>query len=414
MTDTPAAPRVLIRTEGALGRLTLNRPEAINALDEDMIATITEALVAWRDDSDVQIVLIDGAGERGMCAGGDVRRLHGQITSDHPEQAAEFFRGEYAMNAMIAEYPKPVVALADGITMGGGIGLAGHAAIRVVTERSKLAMPETRIGFTPDVGGTWLLGRAPGRLGEYLGLTGATMNGADAVYAGFADHFVPSDRLDALREALAYRAGQYIEFLLKDGKRRAYSIASAPSLERPLELHIRHLPGGLFTDHVFGAMKERDILRFEGPLGTFFLREESDKPIVLLASGTGFAPVKALVEHLMHLKSTRPVRLYWGGRRPQDLYMDELCQAWTTTLPDFQYVPVISDALPEDNWTGRTGYVHAAVMQDIPDLSGWQVYACGAPVMVDAARSEYVAQCGLPADEFFADSFTTEADLAQE
>jgi CDP-4-dehydro-6-deoxyglucose reductase len=215
-------------------------------------------------------------------------------------------------------------------------------------------------------------------------------------------------------EALAYRAGQYVEFLLKDGKRRAYSIACAPSLERPLELHIRHLAGGLFTEHVFGAMKERDILRFEGPLGTFFLREESDKPIVLLASGTGFAPVKALVEHLMHLKSTRPVRLYWGGRRPQDLYMDELCQAWTTTMPDFTYVPVVSDALPEDAWTGRTGFVHAAVMQDIPDLSGYQVYACGAPLMVDAARTEYVAQCGLPADEFFADAFTTEADLASE
>ncbi|QNA88304.1 CDP-6-deoxy-delta-3,4-glucoseen reductase [Massilia sp. Dwa41.01b] len=215
-------------------------------------------------------------------------------------------------------------------------------------------------------------------------------------------------------EALAYRAGQYVEFLLKDGKRRAYSLACAPSLERPLELHIRHLPGGLFTDHVFGAMKERDILRFEGPLGTFFLREESSKPIVLLASGTGFAPVKALVEHLMHLKSTRPVRLYWGGRRPQDLYMHELCEAWTTTLPDFTYIPVISDALPEDGWSGRTGYVHAAVMQDIPDLSGWQVYACGAPVMVDAARSQYTAQCGLPAEEFYADAFTTEADLAAE
>lgn len=214
-------------------------------------------------------------------------------------------------------------------------------------------------------------------------------------------------------EALAYRAGQYVEFLLKDGKRRAYSIACAPTLERPLELHIRHLAGGLFTDHVFGAMKERDILRFEGPLGTFFLREESDKPIVLLASGTGFAPVKALVEHLMHLKSTRPVRLYWGGRRPQDLYMDELCRAWTTTMPDFTYTPVVSDALPEDGWSGRTGFVHAAVMQDIPDLSGYQVYACGAPVMVDAARKEYVAQCGLPPEEFFADAFTTEADLAQ-
>ncbi len=214
-------------------------------------------------------------------------------------------------------------------------------------------------------------------------------------------------------EALAYRAGQYIEFLLKDGKRRAYSIASAPSFEGPLELHIRHMPGGLFTDHVFGAMKERDILRFEGPLGTFFLREDSDKPIVLLASGTGFAPVKALVEHLMHLDSTRPVRLYWGGRRPRDLYMDELCRAWESTLPDFRYVPVVSEALPEDNWVGRTGFVHRAVMQDIPDLSGYQVYACGTPAMVEAARQDFPAACGLPSDEFYADAFTSEADLAQ-
>lgn len=206
MTDSQAAPRVLVRTEGALGRLTLNRPEAINALDEGMIQILTETLDAWRHDTDVQIVLIDGAGERGMCAGGDVRALHAQIVSGRVDQTAEFFRAEYALNAMIAEYPKPVVAFADGITMGGGIGLAGHAAIRIVTERSKLAMPETRIGFTPDVGGTWLLGQAPGRFGEYFGLTGATMSGADAVYLGFADHFVPSDRLDALSEALAFRA----------------------------------------------------------------------------------------------------------------------------------------------------------------------------------------------------------------
>lgn len=206
MTDSRAASRVLVRTEGALGRLTLNRPEAINALDVEMIGLLTEALHAWRDDTDVQIVLIDGAGERGMCAGGDVRALHAQIVAGQAEQTAEFFRAEYALNAMIAEYPKPVVSFADGITMGGGIGLAGHAAIRIVTERSKLAMPETRIGFTPDVGGTWLLGRAPGRFGEYFGLTGATMSGADAVYLGFADHFVPSDRLDALSEALAFRA----------------------------------------------------------------------------------------------------------------------------------------------------------------------------------------------------------------
>lgn len=206
VTDSSSSARVLVRTEGALGRLTLNRPEAINALDLGMIEQLTAALDAWRTDTDVQIVLLDGAGERGFCAGGDVRALHAQIVAGEPQRTDEFFRAEYGLNAMIAEYPKPVVALADGITMGGGIGLAGHAAIRIVTERSKLAMPETRIGFTPDVGGTWLLGRAPGRFGEYFGLTGDSMSGADAVHLGFADHFVPSERLDALREALAFRA----------------------------------------------------------------------------------------------------------------------------------------------------------------------------------------------------------------
>ena len=215
-------------------------------------------------------------------------------------------------------------------------------------------------------------------------------------------------------EALAYRAGQYIEFMLKDGKRRAYSIANAPSsLDSPLTLHIRHMPGGLFTDQVFSTMKERDIVRFEGPLGTFYLREDSDKPIVLLASGTGFAPVKALIEHLIHLKSTRPVSLYWGGRRPQDLYMHALCEQWAQILPRFTYVPVVSEALPEDRWSGRSGFVHAAVMADLPDLSQHQVYACGAPVMVDAAQRDFVAQCGLPDDQFFADAFTSEADQAQ-
>ncbi len=206
MTETSASDRVLVRTEGALGRLTLQRPEAINALDLGMVQALTAALDAWRTDTDVQIVLLDGAGDRGFCAGGDVRALHAQIVSGHPESTAEFFRAEYALNAMIAEYPKPIVAFADGITMGGGIGLAGHAAIRIVTERAKLAMPETRIGFTPDVGGTWLLGRAPGRLGEYLALTGGSMNGADAIALGFADYYVPSANLDALREALAFRA----------------------------------------------------------------------------------------------------------------------------------------------------------------------------------------------------------------
>lgn len=212
-------------------------------------------------------------------------------------------------------------------------------------------------------------------------------------------------------ETLKYRAGQYIEFMLRDGKRRSYSLASPPDQDQPLSLHIRHMPGGLFTEQVFGTMKERDILRFEGPMGTFFVREDSDKPMVLLASGTGFAPIKAIVEHLRAQDSQRPMTLYWGGRRPQDLYMDALCRQWEAILPNFKYVPVISAALPEDNWNGRTGFVHAAVMADLPDLSGHQVYACGAPIVVESAKRDFVAQCRLPEDEFYADAFTTEADI---
>jgi CDP-4-dehydro-6-deoxyglucose reductase len=212
-------------------------------------------------------------------------------------------------------------------------------------------------------------------------------------------------------ETLQFRAGQYIEFLLRDGKRRSYSVATAPD-NGPITLHIRHMPGGLFTDQVFSTMKERDILRFEGPLGTFFVRDDSDKPMVLLASGTGFAPIKAIVEHLVQTGSTRKMALYWGGRRPQDLYMDALCREWAARLPNFQYVPVVSNAEAEDNWSGRSGFVHQAVMADLPDLSGHQVYACGAPIMVESAKRDFVAQCGLPADEFYADAFTSEADLA--
>jgi CDP-4-dehydro-6-deoxyglucose reductase len=212
-------------------------------------------------------------------------------------------------------------------------------------------------------------------------------------------------------ERLQYRAGQYIEFILRDNKRRSYSMANAPHLDERITLHIRHMPGGVFTDHVFNTMKERDILRFEGPLGTFFWREDSDKPMVLLASGTGFAPIKAIIEQAIDSKTERPMVLYWGGRRPKDLYMNQLCEEWARTLPNFRYVPVISEALPEDGWSGRTGFVHAAVMQDLPDLSNYQVYACGAPVMVDSAQRDFVATCGLPEEEFYADAFTSEADL---
>ena len=214
-------------------------------------------------------------------------------------------------------------------------------------------------------------------------------------------------------ERLQFLAGQYIEFLLKEGRRRSYSMANAPHDDEFVQVHIRHMPGGHFTDHVFSKLKERDILRFEGPLGSFFLREESDKPIVMLASGTGFAPIKAIIEHMAHKGIARPTTLYWGGRRPKDIYMMALCEEWAAKLPHFNFVPVVSDALPEDGWTGRTGFVHRAVVEDFADLSAHQVYACGAPIVVDSARKDFTTQCKLPEDEFYADSFTTEADLAK-
>ena len=215
-------------------------------------------------------------------------------------------------------------------------------------------------------------------------------------------------------DTFRYHAGQYVEFILRDGARRSYSMANAPHNGPGVELHIRHMPGGKFTDHVFNAMKEKEILRVEGPYGSFYLRDDSTKPMVLLASGTGFAPIKAVIEQMQHKGITRPATLYWGGRRPSDLYLDSWVQAQLAVMPNLTYVPVISNALPEDNWTGRTGFVHRAVLEDFPDLSGHQVYACGAPIVVDSARAEYSAQAGLPPEEFYADSFTTEADKHKE
>ena len=211
-------------------------------------------------------------------------------------------------------------------------------------------------------------------------------------------------------DSFAYRAGQYVEFILRDGARRSYSMASAPSLGPSMELHIRHMPGGKFTDHVFGAMKEKEILRVEGPFGSFFLREDSDKPIILLASGTGFAPIKALIEHMQHLGTERNVTLYWGGRRPADLYMQDWIAAQLQTMPHLRYIPVVSDATVEDQWTGRNGFVHRAVLEDFANLSGHQVYACGAPIVIESARRDFSSLAQLPPDEFFADSFTSEAD----
>ena len=213
-------------------------------------------------------------------------------------------------------------------------------------------------------------------------------------------------------ERLQFLAGQYIDFLLKGGERRSFSMANPPHADEFIELHIRHVAGGSFTDHVFGKMKERDILRLEGPLGSFFLRDESAKPIVFVASGTGFAPIKSILESAFKRGVTRPMVLYWGCRRPKDLYLNHLAQKWEQEHANFRYVPVISEGLPEDAWTGRTGFVHRAVLDDFPDLTGHQVYACGVPIMVDSARRDFTTLRGLPEDEFYADSFTTQADLA--
>ena len=209
-----------------------------------------------------------------------------------------------------------------------------------------------------------------------------------------------------------YHAGQYVEFILAGGARRSYSMANAPGrIGSPpaIELHIRHMPGGLFTDAVFGRLQAKDILRLEGPFGSFFLRE-SAKPMILLASGTGLAPIKALIEQLQDSGSTRPVQLYWGCRSQTDLYLHDWAERTAAETPWLQYTPVLSEPQPDRPWAGRTGLVHQAVMVDWPDLSGHQVYACGAPVMVAAAQRDFSARSGLPPEEFLADAFTSEAD----
>jgi CDP-4-dehydro-6-deoxyglucose reductase, E3 len=206
-------------------------------------------------------------------------------------------------------------------------------------------------------------------------------------------------------ERLQFLAGQYIEFLLPEGKRRAFSLANAPHEDDILELHVRMIPGGTFTEQVFSTMKVKDILRFEGPLGTFRLREESTKPMVMVAGGTGFAPIKALIEHAIHNHIKRPIALYWGAKNRAELYLPDLPQQWAAAHPHITYVPVLSEPSADDAWTGRTGLVHQAVLEDFADLAGHQAYVCGAPVMVEAAQRDFIAR-GLPPEEFFADIFS--------
>ena len=187
---------VLVKVDGSAGRITLNRPKAINSLTHPMVTRIGAALTRWTDDDAVACVIVDGAGERGLCAGGDVVAIYHSAKAGGAE-ARQFWHDEYLVNAQIARYPKPYVAIMDGITMGGGVGISAHGSVRVVTDTTKMGMPEVGIGFIPDVGGTYLLARTPGLLGLHAALTGAPFTGADAIAMGFADHFVPHDRLDA-------------------------------------------------------------------------------------------------------------------------------------------------------------------------------------------------------------------------
>jgi CDP-4-dehydro-6-deoxyglucose reductase, E3 len=201
-----------------------------------------------------------------------------------------------------------------------------------------------------------------------------------------------------------YFPGQYVQVLLKDGSRRSYSMATRSPRDNQLELHIRHMPGGVFSGHVFNALQPKAILRMEGPFGSFYLRD-SERPMIFLASGTGFAPIQALLEQLRESDNRRPVYLYWGGRRREDLYRHEQLLAWEAQLPWLRYTPVLSDPTPACDWQGATGFVHRQVLSDFQSLKGFEVYACGAPIVVDSARRDYVELRQLEAADFYADAF---------
>ena len=205
-------------------------------------------------------------------------------------------------------------------------------------------------------------------------------------------------------ERLQFLAGQYIEFLLKDGKRRAFSIANAPHDDRYIELHIRHVPDGQFGDYVFNGMKVKELLRLEGPLGSFYLREDSDRPIILVGGGTGFAPLKGMLEHAFQVGIERPIHLFCGVRALKDLYMDNMVNDWLQQHDNLKYTPVLSDPDEGDDWQGETGFVHEAIVTAHPELSGYDVYMSGPPPMIKAGMDAFYAH-GLPETQIFSDSF---------
>jgi CDP-4-dehydro-6-deoxyglucose reductase, E3 len=205
-------------------------------------------------------------------------------------------------------------------------------------------------------------------------------------------------------EPFVFLAGQYVDFLLEDGRRRSYSMANPPHESERLELHVRRVAGGDFTAQVFEQLSERSLLRLEGPLGGFWLREDSERPIVMIGGGTGYAPIKSMLRHLMHLESRRPVHFFWGVRRPRDLYEGEQLARWAAAHDWFRFTPVMSEPLPADGWQGRRGWVHEAVLEDYPSLAAVDIYAAGPPSMI-AVMQELFPAHGLPQGRLFFDSF---------
>lgn len=211
-------------------------------------------------------------------------------------------------------------------------------------------------------------------------------------------------------ERLQFLAGQYVDFILADGRHRSFSLANAPHDDQFLELHLRHVEKGEFTEHVFEHMKEKDMVRIEGPRGDFYLREDSPRPMIFIAGGTGFAPIKGIIEHAFAARVSRPMHFYWGARAQVDLYLDALPRQWAAAHAQFRYTPVLSAPVAADGWQGRGGYVHEVVVADHADLAGYDVYAAGPPAMVRAARDAFVAR-GLPPAQFYSDPFEFAPDI---
>jgi enoyl-CoA hydratase len=309
--EPSATDEVLIRREGRAGRITMNRPKALNALTYAMVGRIWDALLAWGDDPAVEFILIDGAGERGLCAGGDVRSLY-DSRAQGSGRARAFWRDEYRLNALIGGYPKPYVALQDGIVMGGGIGLSGHARHRIVTERSQLAMPETGIGLIPDVGGTWLLAHAPGAAGIYLGLTGESMRAADAIYAGFSDTFVLAAQLPALIERLSDREGGAVGAVIAEFARPPGVSGLAQCAEG-----IDRIFAGPAVEAIVAALERESGALDWAARARAALAQKSPKSLKLTLAAIRKARALPSLEEALKVEYRLTVRLFEDGEFPE-------------------------------------------------------------------------------------------------